>query len=127
MSCPQCTDFFLNSEKYAVNKISGEISTEADNFARKMALGEQNQEIYIDYYIMYYRIEYTRLFNSRKAEAVESYKSVILPIYLHNTLLCKKCNIENIYKFDDSAKFCFHKSTFDVNCDNCKDKNNAVH
>jgi hypothetical protein len=114
MTCPQCADFLLNSEKYAIEKISAEISVLANNFAQEKApLGD----LYIDHYMMYYRMEYTRLYNSMKVAAVNKYNILISSKYLGSSNLCVNCKSEHHFDFNTDVKFCFHAS--DSTCENC--------
>jgi hypothetical protein len=117
--CPQCADFLTNSEKYAIGKISGEISALADKFAQvNSPLGD----LYIDHYMMYYRIEYTRLYNSMKPDAVSEYNTLIASKHSCNSLLCLNCRSEHHFNFNEIVKFCFHLSEFDADCENCASK-----
>jgi hypothetical protein len=119
MTCPQCADFLLNSEKYAIEKISGEISALADKFAQAHSLlGDQ----YIDHYMMYYRIEYTRLYNYMKMDAVSEYNTLIASKHSCNPLLCVNCRSEHHFNFNEIVKFCFHITHFDAACENCISK-----
>jgi hypothetical protein len=119
MNCPQCADFLTNSEKYAIEKISGEISSLADKFAQEKApLGD----LYIDHYMMYYRIEYTRLYNLRKAAVVNEYNALISSKHLGSSQLCVNCKTEYHYNFNEDVKFCFHITDFESNCENCISK-----
>lgn len=119
MTCPQCADFLMNSEKYAIEKISGEISALADKFAQsKSPCGD----LYIDHYMMNYRIEYTRLYNSMKADAVNEYNIFISTKHLGNPHLCVNCKTDNHFDFNKDVKFCFHITDFEPSCENCISK-----
>jgi len=119
MTCPQCADFLSNSEKYAIEKISGEISVEADKFAQA---NSPMGDLYIDYYMMNYRIKYTSLYNSMKSDAVNEYNTLIASKHSGSPLLCVNCKSEHHYNFNENINFCFHLSEFDAACENCISK-----
>ena len=108
-NCPQCTDFLLNADKF-INSQAGEISVLADKFARA-----QTSNNYIDDYIFHYRTEYTRLYNLRKPAWLNKFNDILTLKYIGSQNLCKKCKFTD----DSTAKFCFHESHFDQNCENC--------
>ena len=123
MQCPQCTDFLTNSEKDALGRISPEISLLADKFAQEKA---EVGEFYIDKYMMFYRIEYTRLYNKRKAAAISDYNQIISAKYIGNPFLCSGCKTDNHFDFNEDVNFCFHEVKFDENCTNCMVKSNLT-
>ena len=119
MTCPQCADFLMNSEKYAIEKISGEISVLADKFAQANSPVGQ---LYIDHYMMNYRIEYTRLYNSMKGATISEYNTLIANKHLGSQHLCRNCKTEHHFDFNNDVKFCFHITEFEPSCENCISK-----
>ena len=65
MSCVTCS-------KIALINLSAEISTLAERFACESAnsVGLDESVMWLDLYMMYYRIEYTRLYDERKVFVV---------------------------------------------------------
>lgn len=116
MDCPQCKDFIENSEKYALDLISKEIAILADDYAKSKALKSEN---YLEYYMLHYRIEYTRLINERKSKAKESYDELLDKKYEGRPNLCIFCK-KSTFVFDEKAGFCFHEKH--KTCDNCNKK-----
>lgn len=117
-NCPRCIDFNKNAEQYATNKISKEITVLANEYANKKV--ECIKMNYIDHYMLHYRIEYTRLYNSRIQEAKESYNAVLDTLYINNPNLCPFCIKENDHSvFNQQISFCFHEKDYDDTCENC--------
>jgi L-lysine 2,3-aminomutase len=116
MNCPQCKDFDENSDKYAIDILSKEIAVIADNYAKEKAIRSEN---YIDYYMLHYRMEYSRLLNERKHRAKESYNDILDKKYESCPNLCVFCKKDK-FVFDDKIGFCFHEK--DKTCENCEKK-----
>jgi len=113
-----------NSETYAFNKLSAEISIEADKYAiDKLASINTPRPPNIDLYMMYYRLEYERLFSSRKQLYITDYNKLISTKYTNTKDLCPLCciveesSIPNY--FNQKVSFCFHEVAFDPKCENC--------
>jgi len=128
MNCPQCKDFLDNSERYAFSRLSPEIAVEADSYAIKMTEDATNTEARpIDLYMMYYRIEYTRLQTLKKEKYVDIYLQTISSKYSGNPNLCANCKIPDSYDFNNEVSFCFHLESEDDSCSNCqRSKNNNI-
>ena len=116
MSCPVCEDFLTYSEYYVFENLSPEISILAERFAKSEAL--KHLDMYVDFYMLYYRREYERLLELKKHTCLDAYKASLLGRYNNHPRLCKSCN-HGCLQFDHSAKFCFHNSDFDPSCENC--------
>ena len=119
MSCPKCADYEINSDTYAIEKLSQEICIIANNKALQES--KTQKENFIDYYMFHYRIEFTRLLNEKKELAKESYNEVIEYKYVASTDLCKLC-IKDTSIFDQPLEFCFHEGTYDPACNSCLKK-----
>ena len=125
MNCPQCKDHLENSEDYAFSRLSAEIAGEADSYAIKMITLQSNKGFNedkpnkLDLYMMYYRIEYTRLNNLKKSKYIDEYFNVISPKYSGNPDLCLKCTVPDSYDFNKDVRFCFHAQSDDEGCSNC--------
>jgi len=113
--CPQCKDFTENSEAYAFSRLSPEIAMEADSYAVKMTDAAIANKI--DLYMMYYRIEYTRLHQLRKEKYLDAYQNTISLKYSGDPGLCTICKIPGSYDFNKEASFCFHSE--EDGCSNC--------
>ena len=121
LDCPQCKDFKENSAQYAFNRLSAEIALEADSYAIKMTeAASYPTPDKIDLYMMYYRIEYTRLHALRKGKYVDEYQQTISSKYSGNPDLCAKCKIPDSYDFNKTVSFCFHLPSNGESCPNCE-------
>jgi len=116
MDCPKCADYETNSEKYAVEKLSHIIAPLANTKAIEAT--QIDSENFIDYYMLHYRIEFTRLLNEKKQQAKESYNEIIDHKYLDNSKLCQLCKKDKSI-FDHPLAFCFHEGDYDPICENC--------
>ena len=128
MSCPQCKDHAENSETYAFNKASESVSKEADKYAiDKLAKTPTPRPNELDLYMMYYRIEYTRLLQTQKQQYITEYLHIIASKYTNSEDLCHTCaskgkNIDSY--FNQDVSFCFHEIDYDPKCANCVIKQN---
>jgi hypothetical protein len=123
MSCPLCAGFLDKT----YTGLSREISVLADTHAKTEAL--KHKDMFLDIYMMYYRREYERLFQSRKEAFLITYKDSLQQRYVGHSGLCIACSSAcfNAYTnvcvsssslvFDSTAQFCFH--SVDATCDNC--------
>lgn len=87
----------------------------AERFASEAAnsVGLDEKIMWLDIYMMYYRIEYTRLYDARKVFAV---------CVCHDYGFISddtEAEAEEKFNFDTSASFCFHEKPFDPECVNC--------
>lgn len=114
MSCVTCS-------KIALINLSAEISTLAERFATESAnsVGLDERVMWLDIYMMYYRIEYTRLYNERKVFVVcvcHDYG------FISDDTEAEAEEVEaeeEKFNFDITAAFCFHEKPFDPECANC--------
>ena len=122
MSCVTCS-------KIALINLSTEISTLAERFACESAnsVGLDESVMWLDLYMMYYRIEYTRLYDERKVFVV----CVCLDIgFISDDTEAGEAEekaeaegeAEEKFNFDENAAFCFHEKPFDPECANCAAK-----
>jgi len=105
--------------KNALINLSAEISADADRFASEAAnsVGLDEKIMWLDIYMMYYRIEYTRLYDARKVFTVcvcHDYDSIS-----DDTGTAGE---DEKFNFDESAIFCFHEADYDPECLNCAAK-----
>jgi hypothetical protein len=121
MSCPQCKDHTENSDTYAFNKASAAIAKEADTYAiDKLSSNTKPRPNDIDLYMMYYRIEYTRLLPIYKQKYIAEYATIIASKYASSKDLCHICkNTTEPNYFNQEVSFCFHEIEYDPNCVNC--------
>jgi hypothetical protein len=108
MSCVTCS-------KVALINLSAEISTLAERFATESAnsVGLDESVMWLDIYMMYYRIEYTRLYNERKV-------FVVCVCHDYGFISDDTEEVdEEKFNFDISASFCFHEKPFEPDCANC--------
>jgi hypothetical protein len=116
MNCPKCADYESNAERYAIETLSTEIAVQANTTAMKATATQS--ENFIDYYMLHYRIEFTRCLNEKKQIAKESYNTVLDNKYVGHPDLCSLCKTDaNI--FDQPLSFCFHEGDYDATCDRC--------
>lgn len=116
MNCPKCADYESNAERYAIETLSQEIALLANTHAIKAT--NIQSENFLDYYMLHYRIEYTRLLNERKQPTKESYITIIDHKYSSNPDLCALCKKDTSI-FDHPLSFCFHEGDYDATCDSC--------
>jgi len=72
--------------------------------------------MWLDIYMMYYRIEYTRLYDARKVFVVcvcHDYG------FISDDTEAEAEEEEEKFNFDITAAFCFHEKPFDPDCANC--------
>ena len=123
MNCPKCADYERNSDNYAIEKLSQEISALANTKALQET--KTQTENFIDYYMLHYRIEFTRLLNEKKQAAKESYNEVIDDKYTDDPDLCQIC-VKDTSIFDHPLTFCFHEGDYDPVCDGCVRKQKKI-
>ena len=87
----------------------------AERFATESAnsVGLDERVMWLDIYMMYYRIEYTRLYNERK---------VFVVCVCHDYGFISDDTeevVEEKFNFDETAAFCFHEKPFEPDCVNC--------
>ena len=116
MNCPKCADYESNAERYAIETLSNEIAVQANTTAMKAAATQS--ENFIDYYMLHYRIEFTRLLNEKKQIAKESYMTTLDNKYSGHPDLCSRCKTDASI-FDQPLSFCFHEGDYDAPCDRC--------
>ena len=115
-----CSDFLEALDIHAKQRIAAA----ADEYARKEALSqkqEQEQEQYIDYYMLHYRIMYTRLLADASVKRRYNYEFVTA-LTKSGKLFCEKCAQYNFHETD--VQFCFHDSG--THCENCETKDKTL-
>jgi len=104
MSCPDCA--------------TEEIAQTASTYAKAQALKEENSTCsFIDLYMMYYRITYSRLYEAQTETCAHKVDPLTESDYEETT-------DSPWSKFDFNAKvqFCFHEAGYDEFCANCVQK-----
>jgi len=115
MSCVTCS-------KVALINLSAEISALAERFATESAnsVGLDESVMWLDIYMMYYRIEYTRLYNERKVFVVcVCHDYGFISDDTEEADRNADAEVEEKFNFDETAAFCFHEKPFDPDCVNC--------
>jgi hypothetical protein len=118
MSCVTCN-------KVALINLSSEISVLAERFACEAAnsVGLEESVAWLDIYMMYYRIEYTRLYDARKVLVVcvcHDYGFISDDTEADAEAEAEaEADAEEKFNFDITAAFCFHEKPFDPECANC--------
>lgn len=102
-------DYYRNSEFHALQTILPEISRLANNYAVLKAQNER--ENFIDHYMMYYRIEFTRQLDLKHKDDTH--------LYIFSTETVIESDI-----FNDTLGFCFHEKLYDPVCEACIKKLN---
>jgi hypothetical protein len=116
MNCPKCADFMANSEIYVQKKIGTEIAALANKLAEAEATTHCTSKAkYFDFYIMFYRIFYTQLYDDKQVPVYTEFDGILGHKYKNHPQLCTSCKTDTLDFLD--AKFCFHGSG--ESCTNC--------
>jgi hypothetical protein len=87
-------------------------AADADDYARRQSQGQD-----IDYYMLHYRIMYTRLMSDPKTQ--QRYKDEFVAALTKDKPFCDKCAQYNFHETD--VQFCFHDSEAgSAHCEICQ-------
>jgi len=116
--------------KAALINLSAEISVLAEQFASSSAssVGFDESILWLDLYMMYYRIEYKRLYDARLITIIcgcDSLGSLCCSLSAGEEEEAEAEEAEaeeEKFNFDLPLEFCFHTGDFDLQCVNCASK-----
>lgn len=102
MSCPDCA--------------TEEIAQKASIYAKAQALKEENSTCsFIELYMMYYRITYSRLYEEQTAKCPHKIEPLTESDHEETT----NTNPWSNFDFNAKVQFCFHEAGYDESCANC--------